>query len=381
MASLVLTIKETLRYKGAIGQWSWVLHRLTGLGVVLFLFLHVIDTAWAVTDPAGYVKAIAIYQSPLFTIGEFGLIFAVVYHALNGLRIAVMDFKPELWKYQERAAWYVLGGTAVILIPVFIGMIGHVIEHYSHDPDILPLTEVLGGQVIFVFYFVGGAIAAGTIAFLWSALRINVDDDAGAVRVRKNGATMRRIEKFWWSFMRISGVLIIPLVFGHLAMMHVLQGVFDLTLAGSEVVGTEVVENLSQSDAMVFIEGVEIEVADEDGVSAMTETTVIVPNGINESGTAVEFVAERWNYIWSGVAIWKLYDVALLILVTLHGFNGLRLVLTDYTMDNRALRTGAIALTVIGAVAIIFIGSQALLLSIDTEAIDMAIEATRNLYK
>src|SRR6187402_3391684 len=85
LASLVLTLKETLRYRGAIGQWSWVLHRLTGLGVVLFLFLHVIDTSWAVTNPEGYVAAIASYQSPLFTLGEFGLVFAVVYHALNGL--------------------------------------------------------------------------------------------------------------------------------------------------------------------------------------------------------------------------------------------------------------------------------------------------------
>ena len=44
MTSLVLTLTETLRYRGAIGQWSWVLHRLTGLGVLFFLTLHVIDT-------------------------------------------------------------------------------------------------------------------------------------------------------------------------------------------------------------------------------------------------------------------------------------------------------------------------------------------------
>jgi succinate dehydrogenase cytochrome b subunit len=84
LASLVLTVKETLRYRGAIGQWSWVLHRLTGLGVVFFLFLHVIDTSFAVFNPAGYEEAIAAYQSPLFTIGEFFLIACVVYHALNG---------------------------------------------------------------------------------------------------------------------------------------------------------------------------------------------------------------------------------------------------------------------------------------------------------
>ena len=99
MTSLVLTITETLRYRGAIGQWSWVLHRVTGLGVVFFLILHVIDTSWAVFYPAEYVRAIAEYQSPLFTIGEFALVAAVVYHALNGLRIIVMDFWPALTRY------------------------------------------------------------------------------------------------------------------------------------------------------------------------------------------------------------------------------------------------------------------------------------------
>jgi succinate dehydrogenase / fumarate reductase cytochrome b subunit len=119
-----------LRYRGAIGQWSWVLHRISGLGVLLFLFLHVIDTTWAVFWPEGYVEAIATYQSQLFTLGEFGLVACVVYHALNGLRIELMDFRPDLWKYQEQAAYYVLGGTVLILIPFFAGVGLVAMDHY-----------------------------------------------------------------------------------------------------------------------------------------------------------------------------------------------------------------------------------------------------------
>mgnify|MGYP006202831449 CR=1 FL=1 len=37
MTALVYTLTETLRYRGKVGQWSWVLHRLTGLGVVFFV--------------------------------------------------------------------------------------------------------------------------------------------------------------------------------------------------------------------------------------------------------------------------------------------------------------------------------------------------------
>lgn len=378
MASLVLTIRETLRYRGAIGQWSWVLHRLTGLGVVLFLFLHVIDTAWAVTNPAGYEVAIAAYQSPLFTIGEFGLIFAVVYHALNGLRIAVMDFKPEWWKHQQRAAWLVLAGTVVLLIPTFVLMLIEVFAHYGSDPDILPLTEVLAEQIQFGMYAGGGIVAAAVLAFIWSAVRINVDDEAGKVKIGNDGAFGRRIEKFWWSFMRISGVLIVPLVFGHLIGMHVLQGVFDLTLAGSEVIGTQVVENVAEADAMIYIEGVEVEAHEGDAVETVT---VIIPNGINESGTATEFVAERWNYLVNGVKVWRLYDAALLTLVVMHGFNGLRLVLTDYTMDNRFARTTVVLVTVIGGIALIAVGAWALWASVDQVAIENAIQASRTLYE
>ncbi|MEL6307825.1 MAG: succinate dehydrogenase, cytochrome b556 subunit [Chloroflexota bacterium] len=385
MASLVLTIKETLRYRGALGQWSWVLHRLTGLGVVFFLILHVIDTAWAVTSPASYVKAIAAYQSPLFTIGEFGLVFAVVYHALNGLRISVMDFKPEWWKYQQRAAVWVLVGTAVILVPVFIGMGSHVLHHYEGDPFIMPFGEVIAEQLVFIPYFIGGAIAAGTIAFGWSALRINVEDDKGTVGIGKSTKTMRRIEKFWWSFMRISGVLIIPLVFGHLAMMHVLQGVFDITLADGAVVGTAQIEDISAADIAAFQESTtDANIYMENAPLAaegLPTGTVIVPNGINETGTAVEFVAERWNFLVNGVAVWKFYDMALLILVVMHGFNGLRLVLTDYTMDNRFARSFVIAISVVGALGLLFVGLQSLWLSIDNEAINMAVEATRTLYE
>lgn len=384
MASLVLTIKETLRYRGAIGQWSWVLHRLTGLGVVVFLFLHVIDTSWAVTDPAGYVKAIAAYQSPLFTIGEFGLIFAVVYHALNGLRIAVMDFRPDLWKYQEQAARWVLIATAVILVPVFIGMFSHVLEFYGHDPEVMPMGEVIAEQIPFIFYFVGGLVAAGIIAFAISAIRINVDSaDDGKVKIRKEGATGRRIEKFWWSFMRISGVLIIPLVFGHLAMMHILQGVFDITLDYGTVVGVPATRiSASAAEGMyadgeldVFLADVEVE-----GEEGLETRTIIVPNGINESGTAVEFVAERWQSMIGGVALWKFYDIALLFLVVMHGFNGLRLVLTDYTMDNALARRTVVWLTIVGGAGLIYVGAQALWLSVDNEAILMAIEAARALH-
>ena len=329
MSSLVLTLTETLRYRGAIGQWSWVLHRVSGLGVLLFLVLHVIDTSWAVFYPELYEEAIASYQSPLFTIGEFGLVACVVYHAYNGLRIVLFDFKPMWWRHQERAAYAVLGLTAVTLIPVFILMFSHVADFYGEDNFILPIGDVLAAQLPFVVGIPIAIIAAIVFSGISGVIAGNED--------RPGSGQGSRLERFWWSYMRVSGLLIVPLVFGHLAMMHVLQGVFDITVANHSIVGVGGAENVS--------------------------------------GSAVEFVAARWNHMWAGVAVWKLYDAALLALVTIHGFNGLRYVLTDYTMDKPLLRRASVNLCVMGAAVLLIVGVLALLGTIDNETIEMAIEA------
>ncbi len=327
MASLILTLRETLRYRGAIGQWSWVLHRLTGLGVVFFLILHVVDTSWSVFYPELYEKAIAVYQSPLFTLGEFGLVFAVVYHALNGLRIVVMDYNPKLWKYQERAAYIVLGATAVILVPTFLSMGYHVVVHYQTDPYVLSPIEAIVEQLPFVVGMVIAVIASVVLSGLYGVV-IKPQTPAGDAKAQGSN-----LERFWWSFMRVSGLLIVPLVFGHLAMIHILQGVFDLTVAGKTVVGTDL---------------------------------------INVSGTATEFVMHRWSFLVGGVTVWKLYDIALLSLATIHGFNGLRYVLTDYTQDSPILRRAMGYVCVMGAVTLLVVGGAALLGTIEPSAIEMA---------
>lgn len=344
MSSLVLTVKETLRYRGAIGQWSWVLHRLTGLGVVLFLSLHVIDTSWAVFYPELYVKAIAAYQSPIFTIGEFGLVFAVVYHAFNGLRIAIFDNKPELWKYQSQAAIGVLVVTLLLLAPVFLGMFSHVYDYYFVEQGIAgdKFFDVVIFSIVEQLPFIAGFVGVLAVAIVLAAGYGGITGSGGE---RPKYPQASPIERFWWSFMRISGILIVPLVFGHLAMMHVVQGVFDIT-ASHQVVGT----------------------LQDNG------TIGVVPS-------AVEFVYHRWTYAAGGVFIWRIYDLFLLTLVVLHGFNGLRYVLTDYTSENDFLRRTSVALCTVMAAIMLVVGGAALLLPIERDIINQAMEATAEIYE
>ncbi len=101
-------------YRGGSGQAAWLLHRLTGLGVLLFLIFHILDTALVLFGAELYDKVIRIYTHPLFRVGEVGLAAAVLYHALNGIRITILDFWPEL-SSKHRELFYAVVVLFVLL--------------------------------------------------------------------------------------------------------------------------------------------------------------------------------------------------------------------------------------------------------------------------
>ncbi len=105
-------------YRGKEGQWSWILHRLTGVGVLLFLLLHIIDTMLVGWGPDVYNKMIQIYRNPFFKVSEVGLFAAVWYHSLNGIRIILVDFWQDGTKYHKQMMWIVMALTISGMIPV-----------------------------------------------------------------------------------------------------------------------------------------------------------------------------------------------------------------------------------------------------------------------
>jgi succinate dehydrogenase / fumarate reductase cytochrome b subunit len=122
--SLKNTLQGYTRYRGREGQLNFLLHRLTGLGTLLFLAIHIADTAMVYFYPPLYEHAIELYRSPLFMLGEIALVFAVIFHGVNGLRVAYIDlFKPENWtiERQRKAVRRTLGiSVALWLVPAAI---------------------------------------------------------------------------------------------------------------------------------------------------------------------------------------------------------------------------------------------------------------------
>lgn len=83
-------------YLGHEGQWSWMMHRITGVAVILFLFVHIVDTALVGWGPEAYDKVVAAYHNPIVHLLELGLVLAVWYHSVNGTKITLIDFFPRL---------------------------------------------------------------------------------------------------------------------------------------------------------------------------------------------------------------------------------------------------------------------------------------------
>ena len=107
-----------LRYRGREGMYGWLFHRISGIAIWAFVILHVIDIYLVGGNPDAYDELLAIYASTIGRILEVLLGAALLYHALNGLRIVVMDFWPSLTRFHRALWWAVWVPFLVIGIPV-----------------------------------------------------------------------------------------------------------------------------------------------------------------------------------------------------------------------------------------------------------------------
>jgi succinate dehydrogenase / fumarate reductase cytochrome b subunit len=110
MALRPLRSLSPIRYRGQAGQWAWILHRVTGVAVALFLYVHILDTALVGFGPTAYNVVTSIYHRPAIRVLEFLLVGAVLYHGGNGLRLILIDFSPPAINYNRVM---IVGGVIV----------------------------------------------------------------------------------------------------------------------------------------------------------------------------------------------------------------------------------------------------------------------------
>ena len=100
-------------YKWRTGGISWILHRVTGVGITVYLLIHILTVSNLLKGETAFNKAMETVQQPIFILGEIALLGAIVFHALNGIRILIIDFgKGSL--YQKKLFWIFMVLAAII---------------------------------------------------------------------------------------------------------------------------------------------------------------------------------------------------------------------------------------------------------------------------
>ena len=115
-------------------MWSWLLHRITGLGILVFLFIHIVDISVFGFGPKVYNNSVVLFDQIIVRLLSLALIGAVLYHALNGLRIMAIDFWRKGVRYQKVLFVAVLAVSIIVFIPVAYFVIAPAIPWFFHLP-------------------------------------------------------------------------------------------------------------------------------------------------------------------------------------------------------------------------------------------------------
>ena len=103
-----------MHYKWKTGMWAFVFHRVTGIALSAYIIMHIYVVS-SLYKPENFDKVMAFLNQPLFKLAEIGLLAAVIYHGLNGVRVFLIDFCHGT-KKQATIFWILAAVGAVIFI-------------------------------------------------------------------------------------------------------------------------------------------------------------------------------------------------------------------------------------------------------------------------
>lgn len=105
-----------MRYVKHYGTWGYILHRLSGLALTGYILIHIYLVS-GLHNRAGWTDEMEIFRNPILKLLEWALFSVVVYHALNGARIFIIDYFNGA-RYHKQ----LLTGVFVLSIILFLGM-------------------------------------------------------------------------------------------------------------------------------------------------------------------------------------------------------------------------------------------------------------------
>ncbi len=115
MQAVLVYFRQTLLPLVNVGTVAWLLHRLSGVALAVYLIPHFVSVNAARGGPAALDSELAGFASPLFAAAEYVLVLTVAFHLLNGLRIIAIDFL-DLSRRQKLLFWLVMAGCAAVFL-------------------------------------------------------------------------------------------------------------------------------------------------------------------------------------------------------------------------------------------------------------------------
>ncbi len=100
----------------SVSTLAFALNRLTAIGLTLYLFLHLVVLSQLLRGPEGWNSFVELARSPLFLTLDVILLFGVVYHMFNGIRVALVGMGVA--NRQQKGLFYGLVGIGLILFVV-----------------------------------------------------------------------------------------------------------------------------------------------------------------------------------------------------------------------------------------------------------------------
>lgn len=113
-------LKETAKYKRDPGSWAWIYHRISGIALIGYLFLHIYSLSTLTQGKEVFEAKMKTFLSPGFMVLEWILFIFVLFHSLNGIRIVLVDWADGARYHKQlyRASWVI--GVVIFLAMGFI---------------------------------------------------------------------------------------------------------------------------------------------------------------------------------------------------------------------------------------------------------------------
>jgi succinate dehydrogenase / fumarate reductase, cytochrome b subunit len=104
-----------MRYRWELGFWAFLLMRISGVALVVYLFLHINVLKNLLSGPEKFNEIMETVQAPLFKFFELALLGAMLFHALNGVRVLWVDFGSAAFRHKTWF-WAMFLLTLILLI-------------------------------------------------------------------------------------------------------------------------------------------------------------------------------------------------------------------------------------------------------------------------